>query len=208
MRRWRRVRIGTAALLAGAALVALAACGARTDLGDERRTRSGAGGDGEGGDGDGGQASCPGATCSDITRGTLLLEDADGNDLGLLFLFDATGSCNGAPTHYQLIVSLPGGSECRRNSDMVVSEANPDLLVAAADNHGGSLQDECGGDPFDEAMTLELVRDSCAADRYALRVTNSKPGSPFNFEASAQRCRCDIGWAPCEQPLPDDICAP
>ncbi|NUP05323.1 MAG: hypothetical protein HOW73_04595 [Polyangiaceae bacterium] len=182
-------------------------CGARTTL-------DGEGGSGEGGAGGGETSSSstgicgPGPACSDITRGTFRLETSDGSPFGSLFFFDAVEGCNGSALHYMLTIPNGDAKACFRNSDYEILENAESVFRIIADSHGGSTSVECGGDPWRETITLELRADPCDAERFALIVEDSKPDSPYTFEATATRCRCDIGWAPCAEPLPEDPCAP
>lgn len=184
------------------ALAMHAACGARSEL-DSPAASS----DGEGGEGGGGPSPCPDTKCSDLTRGTFRLFDDSGAVIGRLLMFDASQACNGAPTHYALTLDGPNGS-CLRNSDIVVTQNDGETLVATADNHGGTFSPECGGEPNGETATLRLERSGCELDAYSLVVENSKPDSPFDLEARAVQCRCELGWEPCGGPAPDDLCAP
>jgi len=190
-------------ILAAFAGLALGACGARSELTapEIESTDGGGGGGGEGPD------PCPEASCSDLTRGVFPLLDANGAALGWLFMFDATGACNGAPTHYSLRLDRPDGL-CLRSSDIVVTELGEDTLTAVATNHGGTASPECGGSPTGETATIRLARDGCDPSTYTLSVVNDKPGSPFTLEARAVRCRCELGWDACSGNVPDDWCAP
>ena len=188
----------TLSVVAMALLALPAACGARSSLLDDE-TRGGEGGDPV-------DQPCEGPACTEITRGSFRLFGEDGAALGYLFLFDATGACNGDPVHYLLVLG-EGDERCSRNSDLIVAGASPDALTASADNHGGSTSPRCGSDPWDEAMTLRLVREPCDASAFAVSIVNSEAGSPYTLEATGVRCRCDIGWEPCREPLPEDPCA-
>ncbi len=175
-------------------------CGARSSL-DVTDTTEG---------GDGGGDTCEDvAMCADLTRGTLTLEAADGAALGTLFLFDATGSCNGSPQYMLLQLALEeDGRPCSRFGDYEVVEMGEGVLAGVATNLGGSVGPGCGGTPFDETVTFELRALPCEPDRFSVSVQDSEGlGSPYSLAATATRCRCDIGWEPCEASTPPDPCA-
>lgn len=180
----------------------LGACGARSDLTAPELESSVVDGGGGGGD----PGPCGEASCSDLTRGVFPLTDANDSELGWLLMFDATGACNGAPTHYALRLEGPDGA-CLRNSDIAVTDLGEDSLTAVATNHGGTFTPECGGSPAGETATIRLARDGCEPSTYTLSVVNDKPGSPFTLEARAVQCRCDLGWDACGGNVPDDWCA-
>lgn len=178
-------------------------CGARSDL---PSSESNGGIDGAGGD----EGICAGTpSCADNTRGTYRLVLADDTPVGHLFFFDGSNACGGSATQYQLVLELSdeNGRPCSRNSEIEVLTSTSDAFLAVATSHGGSFTPICGGDPWDEEVELELHRLPCEDSRYALSVRNSEAGSPFTLTATAVRCRCEIGWEPCVEPLPDDPCA-
>ncbi|MEZ4220865.1 MAG: hypothetical protein R3B13_08045 [Polyangiaceae bacterium] len=150
--------------------------------------------------------ACAGPVCADNTRGTWRLETAQGQ-AGYLFTFDGSAACNGAPTAFLLVLTA-NGQKCSRNGDYVIQANTASSLRFFADSMGGSFSEACGGHPGGESIQIELERATCDAARYDLRVRDSRPDSPYTLSAVATRCRCDIGWEPCVQPLPDDPCTP
>ncbi|HEY1960009.1 MAG TPA: hypothetical protein VGH28_30580 [Polyangiaceae bacterium] len=183
----RRARLVSACLLACG--VAIAACGARTEL-----TAT-----------DGARDACSAApTCAAETRGTWRLTTAAGTT-GHLALFDGSGTCNGTPDSFLLV--LDTADSCSRNGDYVIETQTGSALTGSSDNLGGSAAAACG-DPGDETLTFTMTRRACDALTYDVSVQDSRAGSPFSFDAVMTRCRCDIGWKPCDDPLPPDMCAP
>ena len=130
----------------------------------------------------------------------------DEGPLGYMFLYDGTGACNGTPDAFSLFVGTTQ-SGCSRNGDYVIQTQTSSTLRGSCDNLGGSTAMTCG-DPSVESVQFTLARSGCDPGSYDLVVQDSRPQSPFNFSAVATRCRCDIGWAPCEQALPADPCEP
>jgi hypothetical protein len=196
-RRGRRV-LGLAGWLLGVA--PLWGCGARSSVDAE-----GVAGDASG---DGGAASCDEqASCSDLTLGTLRLRGNDGTDFGHLFFFDATPTCGGASTHLLLSLALEeDGRPCSRNGDYLVEASSKGLLEGLADNLGGSTGELCGGTPFDETLSFEMIAVACEPDRFSITIESNDPTTPYNFDGVATRCRCGVPWVPCKEPLPDDPC--
>ena len=143
--------------------------------------------------------------CSDNIRGTWRL--ATGNEpAGYFFTFDGSTSCNGSPDAFLLDLTTAGG-ECDRNGDCTITEDTRASFDFSSDNLGGSFTGVCG-DPSSESMQVDLARSGCDAVTYQLVVHDSAPSSVFDLALVATRCRCDIGWDPCVDPLPADPCAP
>ncbi len=174
----------------------LAACGSRSGLNVDQPMADAAG------------ESCSTAPlCSDNTRGTWRLETASHQPAGYLFTFDGSAACNESSDAF-LLVLAPSAGECNRAGEYSIQENTSSVFRISASNLGGSFSAACGGDPAAETLHLELSRAACESVRYELAVEDSKPGSPYDMTAVATRCRCDIGWEPCTQPLPVDPCAP
>ena len=89
----------------------------------------------------------------------------------------------------------------RGNGDYVIQTQTSSTLRGSCDNLGGSTA-MTRGIPSVLSVQFTLARSGCDPGSYDLVVQDSRPQSPFNFSAVATRCRCDIGWAPCEQALP------
>lgn len=111
----------------------------------------------------------------------------------------------GAPTLSSWISRRRG--ECDRNGDCTITEDTRASFDFSSDNLGGSFTGVCG-DPSSESMQVDLARSGCDAVTYQLVVHDSAPSSVFDLALVATRCRCDIGWDPCVDPLPADPCAP
>jgi hypothetical protein len=169
------------------------ACGGRSDLNV--------------GLGDAGTECSVSPICSDNTRGTWRLTTSSGGAVGYLFAFDGTGACNSTSDNFLLSLMATTG-ECDRNGAYNVLENTAAALHFSADNLGGSFSPQCGGDPGTESMQLLLDRTSCDGVTYELAVHDSAPASPYDVTLVATRCRCDVGWEPCVQPLPAEPCAP
>ena len=82
-------------------------------------------------------------------------------------------------------------------------------MTGSSDNMGGSLDTACGGDPTNgETLRFTIARHACDAATYDLAAQDSVSQSPFALDAVMTRCRCDLGWTPCVDPMPADPCAP
>ena len=194
-----------ASVLFGCA-VAVAGCGARTQLAvnDEAAAAAPA----QAGAADAAADGCAVAPLcgGDFTRGTWRLESAQHEPLGYLFMFDGRGACNGRDLSYLLDVTR-GGASCTRNADYEIDQSSASYFFFSANTLGGSFDRRCG-QPDMETMRLELRRSVCDESTYELVVHDSVSGSIYELTAVATRCRCDIGWTACADPVPDDPCAP
>ena len=149
--------------------------------------------------------------CSDDTRGTWRLDDANGRSVGWFFTFDGTTTCNGAAVSFLVVVRAQsnGAPVCSRNGDTDNVEDNASGLQFTSMNLGGFDGPQCGpGDPGDESMRVALIHRDCHATTDDLVVNDTTLGSVYELAVVATRCRCDIGWTPCVEGLPDDPCMP